>query len=92
MTIWAWVQPVARIWKVVTDSEKGKINIYNEKEELIMEENGLTPEAVTLIEENFLEIVATRLTERDRKIGNISGGIPGSTVDVKKSEYNPMYA
>ena len=91
MTIWAWVQPVERIWKVVTDSEKGKINIYNEKGELIMEENGLTPEAVALIEEHFLEIVATRLTERDRKIGNISGSILGGTVDVKRSEYNPMY-
>lgn len=84
MTIWAWVQPVDRIWKVVTDSEKGVVSVYNEKEELVIGQKNLKKEAVLLIEKNFLEVVATRLT--NKKSGDAAG--------FKKSisEYNSMYA
>lgn len=83
MTLWALVQPVDRIWKIITDSERGIVDVYNEKEELIMEQKGLMKNAVLLIEDNFLEVVATRLTSK--KSGNLD--------EIKKSisEYNPMY-
>ena len=35
MTVYAWLQPVDRIWKVITDPEKGTMYVYNEKNELI---------------------------------------------------------
>ena len=84
MAIWAWIHPMDRIWKIVTDPEKGVVNVYNEKEELVMERKDLKKDAVLLIEENFLNVVATRLT--DKKSGDVAG--------LKKSisEYNPMYA
>lgn len=83
MTLWIWLQPVEKIWKVVSLPEKGMITVHNEKDELIMEKKGLGKEAVKLIEENFLEIVAVRLTEKKA----------GSAEELKKSisEYNPMY-
>lgn len=91
MTIWAWLQPVEKIWKVVSEPEKGMITVHNEKDIKIMEKKGLSKEAVSLIEENFLEVVATRLT--DKKNVNITDkkdGIQG----LKKSiqDYNYMYA
>lgn len=84
MTVWIWLQPVDRIWKVVTDPEKGAVNVYNEKEELVMEKKDLKKEDVLFIEENFLGIVANR--SADKK--------PGDIARLKKSisEYNPMYA
>lgn len=85
MAIYAWTQPVDRVWKVVTDPENGTIRIYDEKDSLIKDEKGLKKEAVSLIEENFLNIVATKLANDDQK--------PVKVVENKKvSDYNPMYA
>ncbi len=84
MGIWAWVQPVNRIWKVTSDHEKGKISVYNEKDVLVYEQKGLSKEAVSLIEKNFLGIVATNLSEKDSVL---------QEMDAKKlDEYNYMYA
>lgn len=91
MSIWAWVQPVDRIWKVVTDSEKGIIKICNEKNELIFEQKDIGKGEVIMIEENFLQIVATRLTIENAVVEQ---KIDGSkvAVSVGKHEYNYMYA
>ena len=62
MTVWAWVQPVDRIWKVISDNENGRLCVYNEKSELIMERKGMSKEEVSFIEQNFLQIVATNLS------------------------------
>ena len=83
MAVWIWLQPVDRIWKVITDPEKGAVNVYNEREELVMERKDLKKEDVLLIEENFFNVVATRLTDKK----------PGDIAELKKSisGYNPMY-
>ena len=62
MGIWAWVQPVDRIWKVISDDEKGTLYVYNEKSELVMERKGMSKEEISFIEDNFLQIVATNLS------------------------------
>lgn len=91
MTIWLWVQPVDRIWKVVTDSEKGIIETYNEKDELISEQKNLGKDDILLIEEHFLKIVATKLTSGDTDIGQKADS--GKEVpDANMHEYNSMYA
>jgi hypothetical protein len=86
MAIWAWMQPVEKIWKVVSDAEKGTILVYNEKSDLIMEKKGLSVESVSLIEKYFLEIVATRMTAV--KPCNMEA------MNLKKpvAEFNYMYA
>lgn len=91
MSIYAWVQPVDRIWKVVTDSEKGIIKIYNEKDELISEQKDLEKGAVCLIEDNFLNVVATKLTSGDTDTGQKADDGKNVSID-KKHEYNSMYA
>lgn len=87
MGIWAWIQPVDRIWKVISDTEQGTLFVYNEKGELILEQKGMTKEEVSFLEDNFLRIVATNLNG-DRMI------TPPKIIDVEKPvhEYNYMYA
>lgn len=91
MSIWAWVQPVDRIWKVVTDSEKGTMKTYNEKEELIIEQEGMTKEEVSFIENNFLQVVATRLDGGNMNFDQKTDGSV-TVPDAGKHEYNYMYA
>ena len=86
MGIWAWIQPVDRIWKVVSDNEKGTLCVYNEKSELILEQKGMTKEEVSFIENNFLQIVATSLSDNTMS--------PANAIEMPKQvhEHNYMYA
>lgn len=86
MAIWAWVQPVGRIWKIVSDNEKGTLCVYNEKDELIMEHKGMRKEELSFIEQNFLQIVATNLSAN--KVNQVQ------VTEEKKEviEHNYMYA
>ena len=86
MGIWAWIQPVDRIWKVISDDEKGTLHVYNEKSELVMERKGMSKEELSFIEKNFLQIVATNLSEN--KVSS------PAVIDAQMPtrEYNYMYA
>ncbi len=86
MSIWAWIQPVDRIWKVVSDNEKGTLSVFNEKNDLIMERKGMSKEELSFIEKNFLQIVATNLTASTVRIPR--------TINQSKTneELNYMYA
>ena len=86
MGIWAWIQPVDRIWKVVSDTEKGTLCVYNEKSELILEQKGMTKEEVNFIENNFLQIVATNLKGNKMSIPQIIES------ERPVREHNYMYA
>ncbi len=85
MAIWAWMQPVDKMWKVVSDTKKGTILVYDEKSDLVLEKKGLSPEAVLLIEKHFLNIVATKMTE------NKTGNFEVAAVTKPKFEFNYMY-
>jgi len=74
--IWAWLMPSGKIYKVVTNPEKGTIRVYNPEGELVKRDEGLSNAAVSLIEKNFLEVVATKVKEegavtvKEREAGN----------------------
>ncbi|MCZ7402304.1 MAG: hypothetical protein O8C61_08790 [Candidatus Methanoperedens sp.] len=85
MEIWAWIQPVDRIWKVISDEEKGTLHVFNEKSELVLERNGMSKEEITFIEENFLQIVATNLS--GNKVSS-----PAVIDVIPVIEHNYMYA
>jgi len=86
MGIWAWVQPVDRIWKVISDDDNGTLYVYNEKSELIMERKGMSKEEISFIEDNFLQIVATNLS------GNKVSSPKVIDVEMPVVEHNYMYA
>lgn len=59
--IWAWLMVGGKIFKVITNSEKGTIEVYNQKGDLVKKDENLSKEAVNAVETNFLEIVATEI-------------------------------
>lgn len=93
MTVWAWVQPVDRVWKVITDHAEGSIKVYDEKNDIVMEQKDLSRDAISMIEENFLGIVATRLINNDQKsVNDVDNKRVNDIKNKKVAEYNPMYA
>ncbi len=83
MNIWAWLQPGKKIWKVVSDYESGTICVFNENGEIVFERIGLTRELIAIVEANFLDLVATNLSEDGPDIGIKKR----SSIDLD----NPMY-
>ena len=86
MGIWVWLQPGNKIWKVISNYEKGTIIVYNEKGEILLEKRGLTREIITIIETNFLNVVATPLSGKKDESDLHDVAKPTISLD------NPMYA
>ncbi len=67
--IWAWLMPSGKIYKVVTNPEGGTISVYNPKGVLVKKDEKLSVAAVSLIEKNFLETVATKVEGKGIETG-----------------------
>ncbi|MEA2033518.1 MAG: hypothetical protein U9N41_08055 [Euryarchaeota archaeon] len=74
--IWAWLMPSGKIYKVVTNPEDGTISVYNPNGELVKKDENLSDAAVSLIEKNFLETVATMVEEKE--VGTETGKETGN--------------
>lgn len=85
MSVWLWLQPGHKAWKVIMDYEKGTIVVYSEKGEILLERKGLSRAVMSIIESNFLSVVATRVSdiEKDEVISSTTK----STISID----NPMY-
>jgi len=68
--IWAWLMPSGKIYKVVTNQEDGTIRVYNPNGELVKKDEKLSKAAVSLIEKNFLETVATKIKGKGTETEN----------------------
>jgi hypothetical protein len=62
--VWSWVQDKRRHYRVISDPERGLIEIYNDRGEIVLRKEGLSRRLVELVEKNFLSTVAKRLHER----------------------------
>lgn len=60
--VWAWLQVNGKIFKVISDPEKGVIEVFDDKGEILIRKINLTKEQVHLVEQNFLHHVAKKLT------------------------------
>lgn len=67
MKVWAWLQPGNRIWKVVSDPENGTIRVYDHNDKIIYERSGLPRDVISVIEANFLTMVAANLSEESEE-------------------------
>ena len=85
MSVWLWIQPGNKAWKVILDYEKGTILVYDEKSEILLEKRGLSRAVISIVENNFLSAVATRLPELESE-EQIS-----SSTKTAISMDNPMY-
>ena len=63
--IWAWLQTKGKIFKVISDPERGTIEVINEKGEILIRKTNLSKRQVETVEKNFLHLIAKRLNGRD---------------------------
>jgi hypothetical protein len=63
--IWAWLQTKGKIFKVISDPERGTIEVINEKGEILIRKTNLSKRQVETVEKNFLYHIAKRLNGRE---------------------------
>jgi len=63
---WAWLMPSGKIYKVVTNQEKGTIEVYDEDRRLVSKEEKLSEVAISLLERIFLETVASEVGVKEK--------------------------
>jgi len=63
--IWAWLQTKGKIFKVISDPERGIIEVINEKGEILIRKTNLSKRQVETVEKNFLHLIAKRLNGRE---------------------------
>jgi hypothetical protein len=63
--IWTWLQTKGKIFKVISDPEKGIIEVINEKGEILLRKTNLSKRQVETVEKHFLHHIAKRLNGRE---------------------------
>lgn len=63
--IWVWLQTKGKEFKVISDPEKGIIEVINEKGEILIRKTNLSKRQVETVEKNFLYHIAKRLNGRE---------------------------
>ena len=58
--------PSGKIYKVVTNHEKGTIEVYDEDRRLVSKEEKLSEVAISLLERIFLETVASEIGVKEK--------------------------
>jgi len=62
--IWVWLQTKGKTFKVISDPERGIIEVINEKGEILIRKTNLTKRQVEIVEKNFLHFIAKRINGR----------------------------
>lgn len=62
--IWVWMQSKKKQYRVIADLDRGIIEVYNERGEIVLRKENLSRRQVEMVEKNFLASVAKRLLER----------------------------
>lgn len=63
--IWDWLQTKGKTFKVISDPERGIIEVINERGEILIRKTNLSKRQVEMVEKNFLHQIAKRINGRD---------------------------
>lgn len=77
--IWVWLRTNGKIYKIISDLERGIIEVINVKGEILIRKTNLSKRQVETLEKNFLKHNAKRLNGRE-------------TVRNSKDTFDPMIA
>jgi hypothetical protein len=58
--IWTWLQAKGKIFKLISDPDKGTIEVRNEKGETLIRKTNLSRKQVEKPERNFLNLIANK--------------------------------
>ncbi len=64
--IWVLLQTKGKTFKVISDPEKGIIEVVNEKGEILIRKTNLSRRQVETVEKNFLYHIAKKMNGRDQ--------------------------
>jgi hypothetical protein len=64
--IWVLLQIKGKTFKVLSDPEKGIIEVINEKGEILIRKTNLSKRQVETVEKNFLHHIAKKLNGREQ--------------------------
>ena len=59
--IWTWMQSKGKIFKVISNTNKGIIPVYDENDKILMKKTNLTQEQIEKVEDSFLDSVAKNI-------------------------------
>lgn len=59
-TIWTWLRSKGKIFKVISNPDKGIIEVLNEKGETLIRKTNLSRRQVEIVEKKFLHLVAKK--------------------------------
>ena len=65
--IWVLLQTKGKTFKVISDPEKGIIEVINKKGEILIRKTNLSKRQVETVEKNFLYHIAKKMYERDQR-------------------------
>jgi len=63
--IWVWLQKKGKIFKIISDPERGVIEVINEKGEILIRKTNLSKRQVETVEKNFLHHIAKKINGRE---------------------------
>lgn len=76
--IWTWMQAKGKVFKVISNANKGTIEVLNENGETVIRKTNLSRKQVEMVEKNFKNFVSKKLN--------------GSNKIVSKDNFDPMVA
>lgn len=65
-TVWNWLQTKGKIFKVISNPNKGTIEVLNEKGEILIRKTNMSKRQVELVEKNFLNLVAKKINNNSK--------------------------
>lgn len=77
--IWVWLQTKGKVFKVISNPEKGIIEVINEKGEILIRKTHLSKRQVETVEKNFLFQIAKRSNGREQ-----------TQISEKQDAFDPM--
>ncbi len=61
--IWTWMQAKGKVFKVISNANKGTIEVLNESGETVIRKTNLSRKQVEMVEKNFKNFVSKKLNE-----------------------------
>ena len=64
--IWTWLQAKGKVFKVISNVNKGTIEVIDENGETLIRKTNLSRKQVEMVEKNFKDFISKKLKENNK--------------------------